>query len=353
MNSSETLKIKNCLKSWHFSIDSKILLTTLNGNEKLLYITLCSYLSPSGDTCFPSIKRLTMQMSCSRRTIFRTLLELEEKGIIVRHEQFADNGRRIVNLYEVHEIPEEYFIQPEPEKEKKLERPEMLEKSVSVGSNMESQIEPGGGCQFDTGCQSGTGIVPIWHGDSVNMAHNHLPIEHKPKEIKHTQTFGLSAGAGHNKNGTPIAKTIPQYLNEVADYFLLKTGRDKLTDSEIETLTSLGQAYTLSRINREISVAAERFKTQGKSLKLLRMDYIQEALKYQNSTKKKPEPVIKKKESETLGFTLEDVLQAYRMGGEDSDDLPILCEMYRLSGEDVKKAFEVCGIKYLIKEEAG
>jgi len=144
MDRAEIIRIKNCLKSWHFSIDSNILLTTLSGNEKLLYITLCSYLSPGGDTCFPSIKRLAHQMSCSRATIFRTLLELEKKGIIIRHVQFGNNGQQISTLYEVHEIPEKYFIQAEPKKPEKSEESTFGELSEFIESNIVSQIDTGG-----------------------------------------------------------------------------------------------------------------------------------------------------------------------------------------------------------------
>ncbi|MCL1876398.1 MAG: helix-turn-helix domain-containing protein, partial [Synergistaceae bacterium] len=375
----ETIKIKNCLKSWHFSIDSRILLTTLNGNEKLLYITLCSYLSPSGDTCFPSIQRLTTQMSCSRRSVFRTLLELEEKGIVIRHEQFDKNGRRLVTLYEIHEIPEEFYIQPEPEKPEKPVKPEKREiKAICESGKPETtpQIETAGGagaggCQTDTGggCQNGTGVVPNWHGDSANLAHNHLPIEHIPKEIKDKDTPPVGRSAGRGKSETPvleresqkpedsqklqnIQKSVPKYLNEVAEYFLLKTGRDQLTYSEIDILAALGETLAIPRINREISVAAERFKAQGKSLKLLKMNYIQEALKYQSSTKRKPATQIENKAPETHGFTLDDVLRAYQLGGEDPEDLPTLCEMYRIPEEETIEVYKACGVNKYPNGEA-
>jgi len=203
------------------------------------------------------------------------------------------------------------------------------------------------------------------------LRHNHLPIEHIPKEIKdkHTPPVGRSAVRGKDETNVVKSekqeklekleklekqeknnKSVPQYLSETAEYFLLKTGRDKLTDSEIEALIAISEIHALPRINREISVAVERFKTQGKSLKLLKMNYIQEALKYQKSTKKKTESTPEKTEVEGFGFTLQDVIRTYQMGGEDPEDLPILCDMYQISDDDTKKVFAKCGVKYQNEE---
>ena len=99
--STQTIGVKK--KKWIVCFDNAILDLDLSIHEKMVYIVLCSYASKEG-TCYPSVKKIAADASCSRAKIFEVLNTLEKRGLIARSAQAFD-GRQVANLYEILSIP--------------------------------------------------------------------------------------------------------------------------------------------------------------------------------------------------------------------------------------------------------
>jgi hypothetical protein len=80
-----------------------------------------------------------------------------------------------------------------------------------------------------------------------------------------------------------VLEDIPAVMRETLDYFLLKTGRVRISSEELSALQALEEIHAPSRVNREIAGAAERFRKKGRLLSELTLVYIYRSLQYQNS----------------------------------------------------------------------
>jgi len=90
---------------------------------------------------------------------------------------------------------------------------------------------------------------------------------------------------------------VPPAMRETLDYFLLKTGREKIQCEELSALRALEEIHTPGRVNKEISQAVERFRKQGKPLEHLSLVYIFKSLQYQVSLKSAKENASSKGDS--------------------------------------------------------
>ena len=68
-----------------------------------VYCYLCDRSNKNGE-CFPSAKTIALDLSISRRTVFRAL---NEKGLIEEQSRLRDNGGSSSNLYRLTDVPKE------------------------------------------------------------------------------------------------------------------------------------------------------------------------------------------------------------------------------------------------------
>ena len=71
-----------------------------------VYCYLCDRSNKNGE-CFPSAKTIAQDLSLSRRTVFRALHELLEKGLIEKQSRIRNNGGSSSNLYRLTDIARE------------------------------------------------------------------------------------------------------------------------------------------------------------------------------------------------------------------------------------------------------
>lgn len=71
-----------------------------------VYCYLCDRSNKKGE-CFPSAKTIAQDLSLSRRTVFRALHELLEKGLIEKQPRLRNNGGSSSNLYRLTDVTKE------------------------------------------------------------------------------------------------------------------------------------------------------------------------------------------------------------------------------------------------------
>jgi predicted transcriptional regulator len=90
-------------KRWVVCFENTILGLDLSIYEKMVYIALCSHAKKDGP-CYPSVKKIAQEASCSRTKVFEALKTLEERGVIVRSSQIYKGRGQTSNLYEIIDI---------------------------------------------------------------------------------------------------------------------------------------------------------------------------------------------------------------------------------------------------------
>ncbi len=71
-----------------------------DNNAKMILLKLADYADEDG-ICYASTKRLSEECEMSRRTVFRHIKKLEEKGVIARVPRFFQDGRQGRNDYHI------------------------------------------------------------------------------------------------------------------------------------------------------------------------------------------------------------------------------------------------------------
>ena len=90
---------------------------------------------------------------------------------------------------------------------------------------------------------------------------------------------------------------VPDILKTTAEYWLFKTGKKSLSESEIEVLHQLLDKHTPVRIQKEIDTAVERFIRDGKNPAKQNFAYIGKALSSQKSYDPEKKASRKRKEA--------------------------------------------------------
>lgn len=65
-----------------------------------VYCYLCDRADKNGE-CFPSVKTIALDLSLSKRTVFRALDELEKLGLIDKIPRKRNSGGSSTNLYRI------------------------------------------------------------------------------------------------------------------------------------------------------------------------------------------------------------------------------------------------------------
>lgn len=232
----------------------------LSPTDKAVYATLCCFISGvfrDERVCFPSVARIAKYTNCSERTVYRSINALLKRGAIKVIKTRQKDGRRGRNNYILmNKLPEiQTAKNDEPENQTaNLSKPDCQKRQyVSITTNLDK----------DT--------LPTVEGAGAPEA-----------------CAGLSQPVG-----------VPRALIETVKLLLMQTDRNmsSLTGEEFTALTLLEKKHVPSRIQREISIAVERFNRQKRPLSELSFCYIWECLKNQNSKKaaftkgKQPAPV--------------------------------------------------------------
>jgi hypothetical protein len=79
------------------------------------------------------------------------------------------------------------------------------------------------------------------------------------------------------------ASEAPQAMTQTAEYLLLKTGREGLTEAEISALRELNASQYPAAVQKEIDVAVERFKRLGRDPATLAFDYIADSMRHRHT----------------------------------------------------------------------
>ena len=72
----------------------------LSHREKTVYIYLHDRADAAG-ICWPGVKRIASDLKLSRRTVQRTLNDLEQAGLVLRQFRRRPNGSLTSNLYQL------------------------------------------------------------------------------------------------------------------------------------------------------------------------------------------------------------------------------------------------------------
>lgn len=150
-------------KRWVVCFENIILDLDLSIYEKMVYIVLCSHAKKDG-SCYPSVKKIAAEASCSRTKVFESLLTLERLGVIARNNQVFEGRGQTANLYEILDIN----IGPQNERgDRRIPPPSVQETAASVSRTGVSSQCTRGVRHTDT------------HIDVLEQDHLTIPKEHK------------------------------------------------------------------------------------------------------------------------------------------------------------------------------
>jgi hypothetical protein len=144
-------------------------------------------------------------------------------------------------------------------------------------------------------------------------------------------------------------------MRQPAEYFLLKTKRTHITESEAENLRELDKIHTAARVNREIDAAVEDFMRWDRTLQSLSLGYIFAKLCRQQSLPAPgapgnprqgsvPVPDDKISSQNVSNYQVDNVLEMFEDGAiETVEELREVCDMYHLTEEEKKRVFQSVG----------
>ncbi|MDR1621693.1 MAG: helix-turn-helix domain-containing protein, partial [Synergistaceae bacterium] len=311
-------------RHWEARVEMNILrIPELTAYEKLVYIVLCGHADRSGGA-FPSIAVLAQFSSCSKRQVFRALIMLEKCGLVGRIPRVVPGKGQICNLYEIHDF-EDYVPLSEAVDMPDEARPDEQFPSESVTPPCDCQLphlvtdtHPPVTDSHPTPCLSVMPPVtdshptpclsvmpPVTDRHTPHDCQSHVTAPYNSSKYNNTSFGGgeppsavpripppfgrREAGASAEKEmedkskPKPANLEIPYRMKQPAEYFLLKTKRTDITESEVEALRKLDKIHTAARVNREIDATAKDFAQRGKELESLSLDYIFAKLRHQQT----------------------------------------------------------------------
>lgn len=255
----ETITLADDRLFWFCQVDIEVLRDPeLSPTDKAVYAILCSFASVADRSGRPSIGTIADATNCSKNTARSAIKNLVSRGVLVREERYCD-GRQTSCMYKI------------------------------IGVNAYR------------GSKSEGGRVQILKGEGSK--NDRQELEPKELDLKDPSSKGAEAPDEQNPfspdedavsvNEEPLfmddaaLKKIPSAMQETVEFMLLKTGRKGLLPEELGPIMAMEKIHLPSRIQREISRAADRFKSKGKVLSSLTFVYIYDSLKYQQSKLKK------------------------------------------------------------------
>lgn len=283
-----------------------------------------------------SIARLAILLARSVRTTCKHLRTLRDEGIISiisRSTKVGENIWKLPNIYVIHgrhapRYKNSPYAHPEIEEtEPKISggyevfgtidstRHGILEENLNQTLTREVSLEvltSNDGCaEMSTSSEDTTlnqhpkpKTLQIGERDGEASNCTTTALEENPCWLKQDMEGAEPQGCTHGEavSGTPnskpspkqddeeqatpklsIPKDVPTIMRQSAEYFLLKFGRDKMRDKEVQELIELSKIHTPARVNKAIAEAAERKSRDSRPLKFTSFGYIYTMLKDQNS----------------------------------------------------------------------
>lgn len=240
----ETIDLTDDRLFWFCQVDIEVLRDPeLSPTDKAVYAILCSFASVADRSGRPSIGTIAEATNCSKNTARTAIKNLVSRGVLVREERYCE-GRQTSCLYKI------------------------------IGVNAYR------------GSKSEGGRVQILKGEGSKSGKAEL----EPKELELKDTLSEGAETAPDGQDTLLSeeesiRKIPAAMKETVEYFLFKTGRVGLLPEELGPIMALEKIHVPARIQREITIATDRFIKQGKPLTALTFGYIYDSLKYQKSSK--------------------------------------------------------------------
>lgn len=204
---------------------------------KAVFVVLCRHAHNDDKSCWLSQKTIAEESKYSDRTVRGALKKLEQAGLIVQQHRFDKDGSRMTSLF------------------------------VIIGGNAKRYQ-----------AQEQTPPPEIVAGPSGNdCRYNKNPLTTKDSLTRPENT--------PESDDKASIQDAPGDMRATAEYLLLKTGRESLTQSEISSLRELNATQYPARVQKEIDKACERFKRKKRDLLTLSFNYIAGALRNQPSRK--------------------------------------------------------------------
>lgn len=269
----ETITLADDRLFWFCQVDIEVLRDPeLSPTDKAVYAILCSFASVADRSGRPSIGTIADATNCSKNTARSAIKNLVSRGVLVREERYCD-GRQTSCLYKIIGV------------------------NAYRGSNIEGgrvQILKGEGSKSDRQELEPKELDlknPLSEGADAPDGQNPLSPDEDAVSVNEEPLSADDTALLVNEEPLPendaALKKIPSAMHETVEFMLLKTGRSGLLPEEIGPIMALEKIHLPSRIQREISRAADRFKSKGKTLSSLTFVYIYDSLKYQQSKLKK------------------------------------------------------------------
>ncbi|GHS84963.1 hypothetical protein AGMMS49957_00050 [Synergistales bacterium] len=210
-------------KRWVVCFENTILDLNLPIYEKMVYIALCSHAKKDGP-CYPSVKKIAEEASCSRTKVFEALKTLEEHGIIARDSRIFEGRGQTSNLYEIIDI----VPRPRSEQEGDGNTP-----SPSAGRTEESATRTGGVRETDT-------HIKVLEQDYMNKIKEQNPPT--PQGGTKSETKGETKREGVLENFENLQRPEPTH-----DTAGITTQRAESSKPDLEAKLSETELYELIR----------------------------------------------------------------------------------------------------------
>lgn len=306
---------------WFACVDIKVLHDTqIKNTTRLIYALYCSFASPyKNRACWPSNETIANLAGVSLETVKRANKELIDLGIIHRIER-KNHGKKkqltsttiLIGYHAIRyggdgEIFSPFFTEKSAELfEKSLAgtdgekygysikqfqgchqkpRNNKLKESISTIRNLNipyrEQVQNKNSKNQDSFKSHRILSQDLALSQSNTLQHesNLGPREKatlkEQKDFKEQKLF----------EGTQVIppENAPAILIPTARYLLQRTGRNGLTEKELEALKKFKNKHTPARIQKEIDIAFDRFLRLKRDITGLNFEYIFESLKHQKS----------------------------------------------------------------------
>jgi hypothetical protein len=246
---------------WFACVDIKVMLDKeLTPCDKAIFAVICSHADVKTRKIILSVKTIAEETGCGVRTAQKSMQALVGRGVIERVERFA-NGKQMASSYRI-----------------------VGHRAICYAKNSE-----------EIGAQNLRGPSNIAPVGAQNLRGKDLePGSYDNKDYSPSESAERAPG-----RPVDIAE-VPSPMRQVVDYFLLRTKRQGITESELASIRALERIHYPARVNQEIVTAIERFARNGRDVGSLTIDYLYEALKNQPGRKarQRAAPADRKREKD-------------------------------------------------------
>lgn len=205
---------------------------------KAVYIVLCRHAHKDDRSCWLLVSTIAKESKYAERTVRGAIRKLVDAGLITRQDRYSNDGSQISSLYTIIGAKAARY-----------------QDEVEVPPLQSLHTPPCNSCTHNK--------TPCNYKDSLTREEAPDEQEHEPASLSE----------------------VPEAMKATAEYLLLKTGRENLTQSEISSLRELNASQYPARVQKEIDKACERFKRKKHDLRTLSFNYIAGALRNQPSRK--------------------------------------------------------------------